>query len=164
MGILEIGDSVKMKYGGEAKVIEKFGSGGQGTVYKVLYNNKEYALKWYHKDVFKGKEKAFYDNLEKNIEKGAPTNDFLWPLGITDVHAGLFGYIMDIRPAGYYELTEFFVGTRKRKQVHFKSFNAIVDAAINIVQAFRELHNSGYSYQDINNGNFFINPNNGKVF
>lgn len=163
MGTLKIGDSVKMKYGGEAKVIEEFGSGGQGTVYKVLYNNKEYALKWYHKDVFKGKEQAFYDNLEKNIGKGAPTNDFLWPLGITDVHAGLFGYIMDIRPAGYYELTEFFVGTRKRKQVHFKSFNAIVDAAINIVQAFRELHNSGYSYQDINNGNFFINPNNGRV-
>lgn len=163
MGTLKIGDSVKMKYGGEAKVIEEFGSGGQGTVYKVLYNNKEYALKWYHKDVFKGKEQAFYDNLEKNIGKGAPTNDFLWPLGITDVHAGLFGYIMDIRPAGYYELTEFFVGTRRRKQVHFKSFNAIVDAAINIVQAFRELHNSGYSYQDINNGNFFINPNNGRV-
>ena len=34
---LKIGDSVKMKYGGEAKVLAEFGSGGQGTVYKVLY-------------------------------------------------------------------------------------------------------------------------------
>ncbi len=163
MGTLKVGDKVKMKYGGEANVLAEFGSGGQGTVYKVSYNGKEYALKWYHKGVFGGKEKEFYKNLENNIQKGAPTKDFLWPLGITDVHAGVFGYIMDVRPAGYYELTEFFVGTKKQKQVHFKSFSAQTEAAINIIQGFRELHNSGYSYQDINNGNFFINPENGKV-
>ncbi len=163
MGSLKVGDTVKMKFGGEAKVLAEFGSGGQGTVYKVSYNGKEYALKWYHKGVFGGKEQEFYKNLENNIQKGAPTKDFLWPLGITDVHGGVFGYIMDVRPAGYYELTEFFVGTRKQKQVHFKSFAAQTEAAINIIQGFRELHNSGYSYQDINNGNFFINPENGRV-
>ena len=163
MGLLKVGDTVKMKFGGEAKVLAEFGSGGQGTVYKVSYNGKEYALKWYHKGVFAGKEQEFYKNLENNIQKGAPTKDFLWPIGITDVHAGVFGYIMDIRPAGYYELTEFFVGTKKQKQIHFKSFAAQTEAAINIIQGFRELHNSGYSYQDINNGNFFINPENGKV-
>ncbi len=163
MGSLKVGDTVKMKFGGEAKVLAEFGSGGQGTVYKVSYNGKEYALKWYHKGVFGGKEQEFYKNLENNIQKGAPTKDFLWPLGITDVHAGVFGYIMDVRPAGYYELTEYFVGTKKQKQIHFKSFAAQTEAAINIIQGFRELHNSGYSYQDINNGNFFINPENGKV-
>ena len=80
MGLLKVGDTVKMKYGGEAKVLAEFGSGGQGTVYKVSYNGKEYALKWYHKDVFKDKAKDFYHNLENNIQKGAPTKDFLWPL------------------------------------------------------------------------------------
>lgn len=163
MGSLKVGDQIKMKYGGEAKVLEELGAGGQGTVYRVAYNGKEYALKWYHKGVFGGKEKAFYKNLENNIQKGAPTKDFLWPLGITEVHAGVFGYIMDLRPSGYYELTEFFVGSKKQKQVHFKSFSAQTEAAINIIQGFRELHNSGYSYQDINNGNFFINPETGKV-
>lgn len=164
MGTLKIGDSVRMKHGGEAKVLEEFGSGGQGTVYKVSYNGKEYALKWYHKNVFKGKGKAFYENLENNIRHGAPTSEFLWPLGITEVYSGdEFGYIMDVRPDGYHELTEFFVGSKVKKQVRFKSFQAIADAAINIIQAFRELHNSGFSYQDINNGNFFINPADGKV-
>ena len=43
MGLLKVGDTVKMKYGGEAKVLAEFGSGGQGTVYKVSYNGKEYA-------------------------------------------------------------------------------------------------------------------------
>ena len=160
---LKIGDTVKIKSGGEAKVLAEFGAGGQGTVYKVSYQGVEYALKWYHDGVFHGKENAFYQNLENNISKGAPTKAFLWPLGITEPQNGSFGYIMNIRPNGYDELTDFFVGSKKKNQVRFKSFSAISTAAINIIQAFRELHNSGYSYQDINNGNFFINPNSGDV-
>lgn len=163
MGAIIIGDTIKMKNGGDAKVLSEFGSGGQGTVYKVAYNGKEYALKWYHVGVFKGKGKDFYANLENNIAKGAPTDAFLWPLGITEVQNGSFGYIMDIRPSGYEELTNFFVGSKKKQQVRFKSFAAVSTAAINIIQAFRELHNRGYSYQDINNGNFFIDPANGGV-
>ena len=163
MGVMKNGDAVKMKNGGEARILAEFGAGGQGAVYKVSYNGKEYALKWYHTGVFKGKEKEFYANLENNIAKGAPTEAFLWPLGITEVQNGSFGYIMEIRPAGYEELTNFFVSSKKKQQVRLKSFNAIFTAAINIILAFRELHNRGYSYQDINNGNFFIDPNNGKV-
>lgn len=163
MASLKKADRIKMKYGQEATVLEEFGSGGQGTVYKVEYRGKEYALKWYHKDVFKGKGREFYDNLEKNIQKGAPTEAFLWPEAITEVLDGQFGYLMRVRPAQYHELTEFFVGTATKKQVHFRSFHAVVDAAIHIIEGFRELHNRGYSYQDINNGNFFIHPDNGDV-
>ena len=160
---LKAGDVVKVKNGSEAKILGEFGSGGQGTVYHVKYQGKDYALKWYHPNVFKDKAQAFYKNLENNINKGAPTKNFIWPLGVTEVQSGSFGYLMDIRPQGYSELTEFFVGTKQKKQVHFASFTAISNAAINIVQAFRVLHNNGYTYQDINNGNFFINPQNGDV-
>lgn len=163
MSTVKIGDKIKIKNGGEANILAEFGAGGQGTVYKVSYEGAEYALKWYHVGAFKGKEQEFYQNLENNISKGSPTKAFLWPLGITEVQNGSFGYIMNIRPKGYEELTEFFVGTKKKAQVRFKSFAAISTAAINIIQAFRELHNRGYSYQDINNGNFFINPNTGDV-
>ena len=45
MSVIKIGDTIKMKNGGDAKVLSEFGSGGQGTVYKVAYNDKEYALK-----------------------------------------------------------------------------------------------------------------------
>ena len=160
---MKIGDKVKIQNGGTATIRSEFGSGGQGRVFKVEYNGLEYALKWYHVGVFKDKASDFYTNLQKNIKKGAPNDHFLWPLGITEVQDNSFGYLMNIRPSGYEELTNFFVGSRQKKQVHFKSLNAIVTAAINIIQAFRELHNNGFTYQDINNGNFFINPNDGDV-
>lgn len=163
MGVFKIGDTVRIMGGGTARILDEFGAGGQGTVYKVSYNGKEYALKWYHEDVFRDKKRGFYDNLKKNIEKGAPTDAFLWPLYITEEQNGSFGYIMNVRPEGYEELTNFFVDSRKKGQVKFKEFQAIATAAINIIQAFRELHKRGYSYQDINNGNFFIDPTDGKV-
>lgn len=160
---MKVGDVIRLKGGGEAKILSEFGTGGQGTVYRVSCEGKEYALKWYHPGALNGKDTQFYQNLENNIAKGAPTKAFLWPINITERHQGTFGYIMPIRPDGYEELTSFFVGSKKKRQVRFKSFRAIADAAIQIIDAFRELHNNGYSYQDINNGNFFINPLNGDV-
>jgi DNA-binding helix-hairpin-helix protein with protein kinase domain len=40
---------------------------------------------------------------------------------------------------------------------------ANINAAINICDAFQKLHIRGLSYQDMNDGNFFINPRNGDV-
>ena len=64
---MKIGDKIKIKNGGEAKILSEFGAGGQGRVFKVEYNGKQYALKWYHPGVFKDKAVAFYMNLQNNI-------------------------------------------------------------------------------------------------
>jgi len=74
MGNLKVHDKLDIQAGGQVEVLDEFGSGGQGTVYKVSYNGKTYALKWYHPGVFKGKENDFYKNLENNISNGAPTD------------------------------------------------------------------------------------------
>lgn len=128
MGNLKVHDKLDIQAGGQVEVLDEFGSGGQGTVYKVSYNGKTYALKWYHPGVFKGKENDFYKNLENNISNGAPTDAFLWPKAITKVYNDQFGYLMDVRPSGYEELTNFFVGGRKQKQARFKSFYALCTA------------------------------------
>ena len=102
--------------------------------------------------------RAFYENIEENIKRGSPDKAFLWPEDITEWTDGTFGYVMGLRPSSYHEITEFMLCN-----VRFKSFRTVVDAALRIVSAYRILHNAGYSYQDLNDGNFFVDPDTGKV-
>ena len=151
------GDRIPLVNGDKAKIIQKLGEGGQGVVYKVEIARREYALKWYHKGVIQNPNK-FYQNLENNIRKGAPTKAFLWPLYLTKMVNDSFGYVMELRPSKYHEFSDFLLA-----KVHFQSLSAAVNAALNITNGFRELHRNGFSYQDLNDGNFFIDPNNGDV-
>lgn len=155
---LGAGTRIKMLYG-EAVVEKWLAEGGQGDVYQVTYNGEEKALKWY-KTIGMGKDpEAFYGNLKNNVLKKSPSPEFLWPLDIAVWEKeGVFGYVMDLRPEGYYEISDYML-----TKVRFKSYRAAVDAALHIVSAYRILHNKGYSYQDLNDGNFFINPENGDV-
>jgi DNA-binding helix-hairpin-helix protein with protein kinase domain len=160
MADLERGTIIKTIDLRTLSIVDKLGVGGQGTVYRIDCNGQTKALKWYHKNIFNSDkhQRDFYENLKHNKEKGAPTKAFLWPEDLTDVIDGTFGYVMDLRPGGYNELGEFFCDN-----VRFKSWVVIADAALNIVEGFRALHNNGYSYQDLNDGNFFINPQSGDV-
>jgi serine/threonine protein kinase len=133
------------------------GEGGQGAVYLVDYAGEQKALKWYKLNVFKNPN-AFKKNLVRNAQSPAPAKEFVWPLDIVEDENERFGYVMDLRPDGYYEATEFFL-----HNVYFTSYKRAVDACLNIISAFRQLHNLGLAYRDINGGNFFINPKNGKV-
>jgi DNA-binding helix-hairpin-helix protein with protein kinase domain len=156
MKILAKGDVLKTISGKTVKVNAKLGEGGQGIVYKADYNGKHRALKWY---TCKGTD-AFYKNLEHNMRKGAPSDAFLWPLDLTqkDRASGCFGYIMELRPESFKDFSQFLLAQEK-----FASVNALLTTAIQITAAFRSLHNSGYSYQDLNDGNFFVNPKTGDV-
>ena len=48
-------------------------------------------------------------------------------------------------------------------QARFDSYEVMISAALNIVESFRLLHSLGFSYQDVNEGSFFINPGDGDV-
>ncbi len=154
MSELKIGETISLQGGGLVKIKKELGRGGQGIVYQVDYNGKDEALKWYLKD----QGDLFYKNLLHNVESNPPSSNFLWPLRITERQKNSFGYVMHLRPEGYAELGDFFTA-----RVHFKNYDSILHAAINICNAFLKLHLSGYSYQDLNEGNFFINPTNGDL-
>ena len=148
-------------YDGQYARIEKYlAEGGQGEVYIVDYCGVKRALKWYKPHAIK-KPERFYQNLLNNVKQGAPDKSFLWPLMITAKADGSFGYVMEFRPKEYRELSEFllagFTGIR------FSSFKTAAEACIRIVEAFCFLHEKGLCYQDMNEGNFFINPNTGQV-
>ena len=154
---LKPGTKLTSMFNANIEIVNLLGSGGQGYVYKILYNGAPKALKIYKPSALKDPQ-AFYNNVKENIQRGSPSPSFLWPTDLLKWNGKTFGYIMDLRPSEYEELSAFMAGS-----VYFASFKVAVSAALQIIAAFRILHNQGYSYQDLNDGNFFINPKTGDV-
>lgn len=151
---LKTGEKVTLTNGSEATILKELGRGGQGIVYLVELGGQKMALKWYlNKPI-----DWFYRNLEDNIAKGAPSEAFLWPEYLTMKKDGYFGYVMKLHPQGYFEFGQYLLA-----RAQFKSLDAIVNAAMKICEGFKSLHLSGLSYQDLNDGNFFIHPETGDV-
>lgn len=96
--------TIALSNGKSAVIKQELGDGGQGTVYRVSVDGKDYALKVYNKYP----SKPFVRNLEENVKKGAPTPHFLWPLWTIN-SSKMFGYVMDIRPQDYVEFSKFLI-------------------------------------------------------
>lgn len=154
MAELKPGSKVSLSTGGSATVERELGRGGQGIVYLVDLNGEKMALKWY----ITPPDDNFYRNLENNILKGAPSKTFLWPEYLAVKQNGSYGYLMRLRPSNYYEFGNFLLA-----KVRFASYTAMMTAALKITNGFMMLHRFGYSYQDLNDGNFFIDPQTGDV-
>lgn len=154
MILLQPNDRIRLEDGREAQVCNLLGEGAQGAVYSVIVGGSLKALKMFR---YKPSE-AFIKNIRKNIAEGAPSPLFLWPEALTKPKDGSRGYLMPLKPAGSFEFSQF-----RLAKVRFASFKAIINSAINLCDAFRLLHAHGLSYQDLNDGGFFINPNTGEV-
>lgn len=154
MAELKTNDIITLVGGGHVNITKELGRGGQGIVYLVDMNGKDMALKWY----LNAPDEYFYTNLNNNILNGAPSDAFLWPKALTERQNGSYGYVMDLRPKNYFEFGNFLMAKTK-----FFSFDAMLNAAMKICNGFMMLHRFGYSYQDLNDGNFFIDPQTGDV-
>ena len=154
MSELRTGEKISLLNGGFVTIKKELGRGGQGIVYLVDLNGQPKALKWYHNMP----DDNFYSNLANNVMNGAPSPAFLWPERITEKQRGSCGYVMALRPNNYFEFGNFLLAKKT-----FKSFQAMMAAAMKICNGFMMLHRFGYSYQDLNDGNFFIDPDTGDV-
>ena len=157
MGALKIGQKIKTSRMKTAKVTELLGEGGQGAVYRAECGGRAMALKWFSKGKIKNPEK-FRENIKNNISHGKPTDAFLWPEDVTEWIDGSFGYIMPLRPPKYSDFSDYLLA-----RVSFKSVRALVNAALRITEGFAALHRAGFNYQDLNDGNFFVDFATGDV-
>lgn len=155
--MLKIGDKVPLELGGNAEILEVLGQGGQGIVYRASFAGREYALKMYFQNKLRRPE-IFRDNLRTLCEDKTPNDAFLMPRLLTaDTDEG-FGFMMDLIPGEYKPFSDIL-----NARVKLSGLYSVVNSAIKITSAFRELHNSGKSYQDMNDGGFFIRPSDGDV-
>ena len=140
--------------GKRIKVLDLLGEGGQGEVYLVNDGNKDYAFKYYL-DI---PSDDFKYNLKNNIRKGAPSEVFLWPKEYVEFEDDTCGYLMDLRPKNYLSFISYLNGVNK-----FKNQKTLINWCIELCLAFKKLHEMGYSYQDLNDGSFFLDPDSGKI-
>ena len=140
-------------------ITKKLGEGGQGIVYLGIdsTSNEQYAVKWENPDKCKDIKKL-YRHIEDMISVGTPSPVFTWPLFISEWTNGSFGYAIKLIPEKYKSFSKYVMA-----KVQFPNLDCLINAAINIVEAFKLLHNAGYSYQDLNEENLFINPDDGEI-
>ena len=140
--------------GKTAEILDFLGEGGQGEVYLTEVSGERLAFKLYKETP----SADFVYNLKNNIAKGAPSRDFLWPKECVEFDDGTVGYFMDIRPKNYVSFVSYLTG-----KTRLKDTSTLLNWCIELVHSFKTLHERGYSYQDLNDGSFFLDPNDGSL-
>lgn len=143
---------------GERLVVgDLLGQGGEGAVYSVhdLDGRPVFALKWYFEHTAVAQRRRTLASL---VERGAPHERFLWPLGLIDPSSGPgFGYLMRVRPEGY-------VGVARLLALEVPRHDEmVVQLAFEVAHSFLSLHALGFCYRDISFGNVFLDPESGEA-
>lgn len=159
-GALAHGQSLSTVKGRNGRVGAPLGAGGQGEVYQVTVEGQPFALKWYHRHYIEI-DVGLRTRLERTIRRGAPTNDFLWPLDLVDIPGtGSFGYVMPLRAESFRSIRDVIAPPPQRLEL---SLAQRAHVCLQISNAFLELHAGGFCYQDINFGNIFLDPHTARI-
>ena len=154
--LFQSGQSVHLITSQSDGTIDAFlGAGGQGEVWKVNVGGRSLALKWYFSEQATEEQRAALESL---VQKGPPSDRFLWPLDVTTSSQNKdYGYVMALRPPSYKNIIDLMKGRIAPK------FRALARAGFQLAFSFGRLHLSGLCYKDISFGNVFFDPQSGDV-
>ena len=154
-GSLAAGQTLVTANGRHGTVGALLGAGGQGEVYHVIVEGMPLALKWYHTHYIEI-DTGLRLRLETSVRRGAPTENFLWPIDMVSVPGQpSFGYLMPLRAERYTGIRDLIAPLPNRLNLTLAQ-RALV--CLQLADSFLELHAGGFCYQDINFGNIFLDP------
>jgi DNA-binding helix-hairpin-helix protein with protein kinase domain len=136
--------------------VDRFlGGGGQGEVYRAKLGGKLVALKWYFPYTGTRQQRTALETL---VQRGAPSNHFLWPLMLMSA-PGVpgYGYVMPLREPRFKGIVDL---VKRRAE---PSFRALATAGMHLAEGFWQLHAKGLAYCDISFGNVFFDPETGDI-
>lgn len=138
-------------------VMSLLGGGGQGEVYVVDLGGAAYAVKWYHERVLQV-DRGLYSRLRVAIDRGAPSDKFIWPFEIVTLPDGSgLGYLMRLLDPRFRSINDLLNGTLN------PSFRVLATVGCQLTDALFAIHSKGLAYQDLNAGNVFIEPHTGDI-
>lgn len=153
--LLRTGQTIHTDTGSTCQVERFLGGGGQGEVYRVNWSGQPFALKWYFPHTATPTQ---LQALQTLVKKGAPTQQFLWPLELaSQSRLPGYGYLMRLREPQYKGI----VDLMKRKVE--PTFKILATAGLHLADCYLQLHARGFCYCDISFGNVFWNAQTGDV-
>jgi len=156
MKTFQPGQTVWLETAGDrCEIMELLGSGSRGHVYRVTFSGQEFALKWYNPDGEIERQRAAIDLL---IEKGPPSNRFLWPMD-TALCQGVagFGSLMPLKEARFRSMADLM-----NREVD-PDFRTLTHVGVNLADCFLRLHSMGLCCTDFSFGDIFLDPDTGEV-
>lgn len=146
--------------GRRGRVGALLGAGGQGEVYDVSLDGMTFALKWYHPH-YAALDTTLRTRLDRSVRRGAPTDDFLWPMDLVDIpDSQSFGYVMPLRSVDFVSIRDLIAPPPKRVELTLSQRATI---CLQLAHSFLALHANGFCYQDVNFGNIFLDPRTARV-
>ncbi|MCX5977814.1 MAG: serine/threonine protein kinase [Coprothermobacterota bacterium] len=156
--LLRRGQKIQTTNLGVAIEVDQFlGAGTQGEVYRATMGKNAIALKWFFPEYI-AQDRRLQERLLKAIQAGAPSNRFLWPMGLASLQGNpSFGYVMPLRRSNFKGIVDLL-----KKKINL-SFRGLATAGFETSHSYFQLHSKGFCYRDINWGNIFLDPQSGEV-
>ena len=160
------GRRVASHYGNEYIIGKKLGAGGVAKVFHAhkVGDKKEYVFKEY---VPKPETRMIHATIKKNLitliqkplldASGNKLSHFVPPLDIIALKSGGFGYIMEKVDTSSFKSIEKILNHHD----YYPDARILCRFCKSFASFFKTIHLKGWCYKDINEGNIYINPDNG---